>query len=61
MKNYLNLKTDFRIVNADRTVLNAGTGLPSWFTLEQARQMVDYSKGQMIYQSNGVDLLWQIC
>ena len=54
------MKLAYRIINPNRTIYNAGTGLPSWFTLEEARKIVDYSKGQMIYESDGVNLLWQI-
>jgi len=50
----------YRIRNADQTFLNAGTGLDSWFTLEQARQIVDYAKGQQIVESDGVNILWEI-
>ena len=50
----------YRILNADRTVLNAGTDKSSWFTLNKARQLVNYEKGQMIYESDGVNLLWEV-
>jgi len=50
----------YRILTADGKILNAGTGLDSWFTLEQARNIVDYSTGQMIYESDGVNLLWEV-
>lgn len=54
------MKLNCRILNADRTILNAGTGIDSWFTLDQARQLVNYNDGQMIYESDGVNLLWEI-
>jgi len=49
----------YRILKADKRFLNAGTGLDSWFTLEQARQIVDYTKGQQIVESDGVNILWE--
>lgn len=53
-------KTNYRIQNTDKTIHNAGTGLESWFTLEDARNEVNYDKGQRIVESNGVDILWEI-
>lgn len=50
----------YRIQNSDGTIFNAGTGNDSWFTLEDARKLVDYSKGQRIVESNGVNILWEI-
>jgi hypothetical protein len=36
---------------ADETSLKyAGTDIGSWFTLEKARQLVNYSAGEMIYE-----------
>jgi hypothetical protein len=50
----------YRIQNSNGTYFNAGTGLDSWFTLEKARQIVDYKNGQRIVEHNGVDILWEI-
>lgn len=50
----------YRIENPDGTILNAGTGLDSWFSLEKARELVDYSKGQRIIESDGVNTLWEV-
>lgn len=50
----------FRIQKADGKFLNTGTDKPSWFTLEQARKTVDYSKGQRIVEHDGVNVLWEI-
>jgi hypothetical protein len=50
----------YRILNPDHTFLNAGTGLDSWFTLEGARNLVDYDKGQSIVEHNGVSILWEV-
>jgi hypothetical protein len=54
------MKNPYRILNADRTIMNAGTGLDSWFSLDQARKLVNYEAGQMIYQHDGMNLLWEI-
>ena len=54
------MKTGYRIQNANGTILNAGIGIDSWFTLEQARKLVDYDKGQRIIESDGVNILWEI-
>jgi len=50
----------YRILKEDGSVLNAGTGLPSWFTLEDARLLVNYSSGEKIMESDGVNFLWEI-
>lgn len=50
----------FRIQKADGCFLNAGTGKPSWHTLQQARQLVNYEDGQRIIESDGVNILWEI-
>lgn len=54
------MTTPYRIQRADGTFLNAGTGIDSWFTLEDARKTVNYEKGERIIESNGVDILWEI-
>lgn len=50
----------YRILNENGTYHNAGTGEPSWFTLEQARSIVNYEAGQKIVEHNGVEILWEI-
>jgi len=55
------VKTDYRIQNADGTFLNAGTGLESWFSLEDAYKLVDRKNGQKIVEHNGVSVLWEVC
>jgi hypothetical protein len=52
------MKTKYRIKNKNGTFHNAGTGLDSWFTLEQAREIV--SEDQIIIESDGVNILWEI-
>ena len=51
------MKADYRIKRANGTYLNAGTGLNSWFTLEKARSIVDYSKGEKIVDQWDVEIL----
>jgi len=53
------MEIKYRIQKENGTILNAGTGENSWFTLEKARVLVDYSKGQRIMESDGVYLLWE--
>lgn len=47
-KGYSKMKQEHRIQLANGTFLNAGTGEPSWFTIDEARQVVDRSAGQII-------------
>lgn len=54
-------KYRFRILTSDRRIRFAGTDKPSWLTLEQAKELVDYSKGEMIYEYNDQgERLWEI-
>ena len=53
------MKTTYRIQNANGTYLNAGTGIDSWFTLERARELVNYDNEQRIIESDGVNILWE--
>lgn len=50
----------YRIQNEDGTFLNAGTGIDSWFNLEDARKLVDYQTGQRIVEHDGVNVLWEV-
>ena len=54
------MKATYRIQTKDKKFLNAGTDLPSWFTLEQARKIVNYNEGQRIIESDGVNVLWEV-
>lgn len=54
------IKTSYRIKHANGTFKNAGTDAPSWFNLETARALVNYSQGEQIVEHNGVDVLWEI-
>ncbi len=53
-------KMTYRIQNQDGTLLNVGTGLDSWFTLKESRKLVNYSIGQRIIESDGVNILWEV-
>ena len=50
----------YRIQNADGKIFNAGTGEDSWFSLEEARKLVNYEKGQRIVEHDGINVLWEI-
>lgn len=50
----------YKIKNADGTYLNNGTGMQSWFSLEEARKIVNYSIGQQIREHDGVNDLWEV-
>ena len=50
----------YRIQKQDGTILNAGTGLDSWFNLITARELVRYEEGQKIVESDGVFILWEV-
>jgi len=54
------MTTPYRIRKADGRFLNAGTGEDSWFTLDKARELVNYGEGQQIVESDGVNILWEI-
>ena len=50
----------YKIKNANGTYFNNGTGLQSWFNIEQARKIVNYSIGQQIREHDGVNDLWEV-
>ena len=54
------MKYKYKIRNANGTYLNNGTGLQSWFTLEQARKIVNYGIGQQIREHDGMFDLWEV-
>ena len=43
------MKAKYRIVTSDRRIKFVGTDMPSWFTLDQAREIVSVENGEMIY------------
>jgi hypothetical protein len=53
------MKLRYRIQNSDGTIHNAGTGMDSWFTLDDARKIVKRDDGQRIVESDGVSILWE--
>lgn len=54
------MKYKYKIRNANGTYLNNGTGLQSWFTIEEARKIVNYEIGQQIREHNGMFDLWEV-
>jgi hypothetical protein len=54
------VKTNYRIQLQDGRLLNAGTGKESWFSLEDARSLVNREDGQKIVESNGIYILWEV-
>lgn len=54
------MKYKYKIRNVDGTYLNNGTGLQSWFTLEQARNIVNREIGQQIREHDGMYDLWEV-
>lgn len=54
------MKAVYRIHNIENKVMH--TGGNSWMTLEEARKLVDYSKGEMIYEYSDdyMDTLWEV-
>lgn len=50
----------YRIRTEDGRFKNAGTGRNSWFNLEQARSLVNYSAGETIVEHDGVNVLREV-
>ncbi len=54
-------ETKYRILKSDGKFLGANRDdLPSWFSLQKARELVDYSSGERIIEHNGMDILWEV-
>jgi hypothetical protein len=55
-------KARYRIIDSNgRVKYTGGTEMGSWFTLEKAKQLVNYSEGEMIYEyNNNGDPLWEV-
>ena len=52
---------NYRILTAEGKVKFTGTEMGSWFTLENARNLVNYSEGEMIYQyDNNGERLFEV-
>ena len=54
------MKTTYRIQREDKTIVNAGTDEPSWFSLEDARSIINLEKNERIIESDGVNILWEV-
>lgn len=55
------LDTKYRILTKEGKFLGAGRDdLPSWFSLQKAREIVDYRNGEKIVEHDGVNILWEI-
>jgi hypothetical protein len=52
----------YRILTQNGRIKYAGTNNPSWFTLENAKKVVDQSKGEMIYEYclKTMEPLWEV-
>jgi len=54
-------KAKYRILNSNGRIKYTGTEMGSWFTLEKAKELVDYSQGEMIYEyDNNGDPIWEV-
>jgi len=51
---------NYRILTAERKIKFAGTGEDSWFDLATAKKKVDYSAGEMIYEYEHGEPLWEV-
>jgi len=49
----------YRIQKEDGKILNAGTDSPSWFNLDDAREIKKHEKNSRIVESDGVNILWE--
>lgn len=47
-------------IRKDGKILYAGTGKDSWFTLEDARKIVNRKNGEQIVESDGINILWEV-
>lgn len=54
-------KSNYRIHKKCGRIKYAGTGIDSWFTLEDAKKDVDYSAGEMImeYNMKTMEPMWE--
>lgn len=44
--------TNYRILTAEGKIKFTGSEIGSWFSIEKARELVNYSEGEMIYEFN---------
>ena len=55
------MKAQYRILTADGRIKFTGTEVGSWFTIEKARELINYSNGEMIYEyDNNGNRLYEI-
>lgn len=54
------MKKSYRIRKADGRIKYVGTNKGSWFSLEEARKIVDRSKNETIVEGDGMNILWEI-
>jgi hypothetical protein len=56
------MKTNFRILNQEGNVKYTGTITGSWFTLEDAKKLVNRSNGESIYEYSmkTMSKLWEV-
>lgn len=52
-------KIKYKIQKSDGSFKFNGTGHASWFTLEKARELVNYEAGERIVEHDGVNVLWE--
>jgi len=55
------MKLKYRIQTKEGKIKYAGTGKDSWFTLDDARKIVNRKNGEKIIESDGINILWEIC
>lgn len=54
-------KARYRIIDSNGRIKYTGTEMGSWFTLDKAKELVNYSNGEMIYEyDNNGDRLWEV-
>ena len=56
------MQAKYRIQNANGTFFGTASDIGSWFTLERAKQLCDYNKGQKIVEicNKTSEILWEV-
>ena len=56
------MKTTCRILDAEGKIMHTGTEQGSWFTLEDAKNLVNRENGEMIYaySEDCMSKLWEV-
>ena len=52
--------TKYRVIKSDGTIVNAGTGLNSYFNLTEAKKIASEIKESKVYEFNGGVKLWEV-